>query len=196
MLTGMAIFLLLLIALLVIPVTLIYQVRWRETFQGDITLRWLFGMISLRLPVSQPKKPPSVDKHHPKKIRHKKAKSSNKSNPLAALRQKPFRQRIIRFIRDLWHAVHKRDVRLHLYLGLGDPADTGRLWAFVGPVSAILANSREVSIEIEPDFHNTTLELNSSGSIRIIPLQLLSLVIGLLLSPLFWQGMKRMQAAG
>ncbi len=196
MLTGVAAFLLLLIALLVIPVTLIYQVQWRETFQGDITLQWLFGLIRLRLPVPQPKKPPSADKHRPKKVRYKKAKSISKSNPLVALRQKAFRQRIIRFIRDLWHAVHKRNICLRIHIGLSDPANTGRLWAFVGPVSAILANSQEVLIEIEPDFLDTTLELNSSGHIRVIPLQVLSLIIGLLLSPLFWQGMKQMRNAG
>ena len=55
MLTGVVIVLLALFALLAIPLTLTYQVSWRQTFQGDITLQWLFGLVRLQLPLRQPK---------------------------------------------------------------------------------------------------------------------------------------------
>ena len=107
-----------------------------------------------------------------------------------ALRQTAFRRRIILFIHDLWHAVHKRDISLRLRVGLGDPADTGQLWAMLGPVAGMLADTQAASIEIEPEFFDATLELDSSGDIRFIPLQMIYLTVGLLLSPPVWRGIK------
>ena len=119
-----------------------------------------------------------------------------KQNVFAVVRQKPFRRRIIRFISDLWHAVHKKNVSLRVRVGLGDPADTGQLWAIVGPVAGILANIQEASIKIEPEFFDTTFELDSSGSIRLIPLQMIYLTVALLLSPPVWQGIRQMRIVG
>ncbi|MDX1697383.1 MAG: DUF2953 domain-containing protein, partial [Thiohalobacterales bacterium] len=113
---------------------------------------------------------------------------------LAAIRQKSFRRRIIRFAGDIWRALHKSNLSLQIRLGLGDPADTGRLWAVVGPVAGILSNTREASIEVMPEFLESTFEMGGSGEIRVIPLQMIYLTAGLLLSPPFWQGIRRMRA--
>ena len=114
---------------------------------------------------------------------------------MVALRQSAFRRRLFRFIGDIWHAIHKQHVVLRMRIGLGDPADTGQLWAVVGPLSGMLATVQEAMIEIEPEFIDTVFELDSSGNIRIIPLQLLSIVLGLLLSPAFWRGVNQMRDA-
>ena len=102
---------------------------------------------------------------------------------------------MIRFIHELWHAIQKRDVSLRIRIGLDDPADTGQLWAILGPVAGMLANVRQASIEIEPEFSVSTFELDSSGTIRIIPLQLLYLILALLLSPAVWRGIRQMRKA-
>ena len=73
-------------------------------------------------------------------------------------------------------------------LGLGDPADTGQLWALMGPVSALSSNLRDAAVHIEPDFNEATLEVDGSGEIRIVPLEFLYLGCGLLVSPSFWRG--------
>lgn len=201
MLIGMLAFLLLLLVLLAIPLTLTYQVSWRQVFQGDVHLCWAFGLLRLRLPVSQDMKPASTDRrsskeHAGKKPVREKPRSRKKLNPMAAIRMKSFRRRILRFLHDLWHIIKKRDVQLRLRIGLGDPADTGQLWAVVGPLSGMLFKFREVAINIEPEFMDATFEMDSSGSIRVIPLQMIFLTIGLLLSPALWQGMRQMRAAG
>ena len=67
-------------------------------------------------------------------------------------------------------------------LGLGDPADTGRLWAVVGPVNAI-ARSRGADIRIEPDFLEPVLEIQADGHVAIVPLRILLLATGFVLSP-------------
>ncbi len=195
MLTGAVAFLLLLIALLAIPITLTFQVSWQQTLQGNIKLRWLFGLVRVALSSFNSNEPsPASEKPAQKNIRFERSPRKN-SNLFAAIWQNTFRRRIIRFIGDVFHAVHKKDVRLYVRIGLGDPADTGRLWAIVGPVTGLLANIQEASIEIEPEFFDTTFELDSSGNIRLIPVQLIYLAVGLLLSPSVWRGMKQMRVA-
>ena len=115
---------------------------------------------------------------------------------MAAIRQAPFRRRMLRFVSDLWRTIHKKNVRLLVRLGLGDPADTGRLWAVLGPLSGMLARLRDIRVTIEPDFLDATLEVDSSGTIRMIPLQIAIIVFGLLFSPPIWRGIMSMRRSG
>lgn len=191
MLTGVIILLLVLITLLAVPVTLRFQVSWHQTVQGKIHLLWLFGLVRIPIPISHPKSPSNKDEEAAKIFSRRKHSPNNKQNVFSVFQQKPFRRRIFRFIRDLWRAIQKNDLRLRIRIGLGDPADTGQLWAIVGPVSGILANTKEAVFEFEPDFVETTFELDSSGKVRLIPLHLIYLTVGLLLSPPFWQAIKK-----
>lgn len=192
----MAAICLLLIAVLAIPVSLTFRLSWRQSLQRDIRLRWLFGLVNVDLSKSGAG-PASPDTGaDPAAPEREKQAFRKKPNPLAALQQRSFRRRVLRFLREIWHAIEKRDIRLWIRIGLGDPADTGQLWSVVGPLSAVLANYRQVSIEIEPEFIESIFEADSSGDIGFIPLQIIYLMLGLMLSPSIWQGMKRMRGAG
>lgn len=193
MLTVVVAFLLLIIALLAIPVTLTFQMSWQQEFQSDIELLWLFGLVRIRFSSPQSKRPSREGEERVQKISRLERSSRKKQNVIAVVRQKSFRRRIIRLTRDFWHAIHKRNVSLRVRVGLGDPADTGQLWAVVGPVAGILSSVKEASIEIVPEFFDNTFELDSSGNIRLIPLQMIYLTVGLLLSPPLWQGIKQMR---
>lgn len=193
MLTGTVVFLLLLIGLLAIPVTLTFQVSRQQAFQGVITLLWLFGRVRVQRSLFQSKGSLPKAEEPVQKTSRSQRSSGKKSNVFAAISGKTFRRRLIRFINDFWHAIHKENVRLRIRIGLGDPADTGQLWAIVGPVAGALASIQEASIEIEPEFFDASFELDSSGKIRLIPMQMIYLAVGLLLSPSFWYGVKQMR---
>jgi len=193
MLSGVVAFLLLLIVLLAIPITVTFKVSWQQVFQGYIKLQWAFGLVRIRIPLAQSKATPPETEELAQKASRNERSPHKKTKPFSVIRKKAFRRRIIRFISDFWHAVHKRNIRMRIRIGLGDPADTGQLWAFVGPVSGMLANMQEGTIIFEPEFLDSTFELDSSGDIRIIPLQLIYLTIGLLLSPPVWRGIKQMR---
>lgn len=194
MLTGLAIFLLLVIALLAVPVTLTYRVSWQQGFKGDARLFWLFGLVRVQLP--SPGSPSAVQESETRTLTAGRSdhSSSDRHDVLGLIGDPSLRRRIFRFIRDTWQAVHKRDVILNARIGLGDPADTGQLWAVVGPVAGFLSTAREAAIGIEPDFLDTTFELDSSGNIWLVPLQMLWLTAGLLLSPSIWKGIKHLRA--
>jgi hypothetical protein len=102
---------------------------------------------------------------------------------VTVLRQAEFRQRAYRFFIDLIHASHPRRLRLLMRLGLGDPADTGRLWALVGPLSAAAQNLPGAHVRIEPEFMDSVLEVRADGQLRLVPLQLICLAIAFVLSP-------------
>ncbi len=184
-----------LLGLLAIPIDLVYQMNWRGSLQGEIQLHWLFRLLRVHIPLKSSKTTQPAKRTHTKQHSRHKTRSKSKANPLVAWRQRSFRQRIIKFLHDLWQAIRKRDMHLQLLIGLDDPADTGQLWAVMGPLSAVLAQSQAVRIDIEPDFSESHLEVNSSGDIRIIPLQLLALLLALLLSPPFWYGLHQMRKA-
>jgi len=195
MLTGVVAFLLFLIVLLAIPLTLTFQVSWKHLFQNEIELQWAFGLVHFRVPPFKPKASFSEDEEMEQKVGRWKRSTSGKRNIFAVIRHKAFRRRIFRFIGNLWHAVHKKNLSLRVRIGLGDPADTGQLWGILGAMVGLLANVREASIAIEPEFLDTIFELDSSGSVRIIPLQMVYLTMLLLLSPSIWHGIRQIRMA-
>ena len=152
--------------------------------------------MKVRIPVSESKALSSAGDESKRKTRRSRDSFRKGTNVLAAIQLKPFRQRIVRFIGDLWRAIHKKNVSLRVRVGLGDPADTGQLWAIVGPIAGLLATVQGAAIAIVPEFSDSTFELNTAGSIRVIPLQLILVTIALLLSPPIWQGIVQMQKGG
>lgn len=190
-LTGALIFFLLLIALLAIPVSIIFQVSWKKSLRSKIRLNWLFGLVRFSLSPGYSPSASQVEDKATKKKRHKpKSPVSKKSSRFPAVWQKNFYRRVIRFVRDVWRAVKKENLMLHARIGLGDPADTGQLWAVLGAVAGMLASIKQASISIEPEFQEMIFELDGSGEVRIIPLQLLYIVMGFMLSPTLWRAVR------
>lgn len=189
LLTAVVVLLLLLLVLLAVPLCISYRLSWPQPTQREVTLEWAFGLLRIELPQS----PPAVARQRPFRSRRAKRKrpaapSRHPVNLLSLLRQAPFRRRLFKYFRDCWAALDKQALQLRLRIGLDDPADTGQLWAIMGPLSGLLANSREVALTLQPEFERETFELESSGRIAFSPLQLLTLTAALLLSPTVWRG--------
>jgi hypothetical protein len=148
------------IALLAIPIEVGFEINRIEEIHGHVNLRWLFGMARFRIAIpTAPKKPKPKRKAVAAKAA---AGHKRKSAPLkifSVLKQPAFRRRAYRFIKSLLRATHSHNLHLRIRIGLGDPADTGQLWALLGPVSAIAANLHHANVLIEPEFINATIEL-------------------------------------
>ena len=196
MLTGTVIVLALIVVLLAMPVTLTYRLSWTETLSADLRLNWAFGLV--RADLTPERTTPGTGKPESarKKARKSRKSKGRKPDVLAAIRLPAFRERILRFVSDVWRAIHKQNVRLLVRIGLGDPADTGQLWAMLGPLSGMLARVRDVNVALEPDFLDATLDVDSSGTVRVIPLEFAMLALGLLFSPPIWRGLRLMRASG
>ena len=144
---------------------------------------WLFGVVRFRLGIPGATKAEPQRKQKPAKKTVKRRPGSNARDVFALLKQSAFWRRAIRFIKDLLRATHARDLYLRLRIGLGDPADTGRLWALLGPVAGIAANLQSAEVRIEPEFMDPVLEVESHGEVRLIPLQFIALATAFVVSP-------------
>lgn len=176
----------LVVVLLAVPVNVSFRFTGIEAFAGQIHFRWLFGLVRFRVPLSGAAKPgPSTPKPEPvaTQARDKPIARGRRANIGAVLRQAAFRRRAFRFAQDLVRAVHTHDLYLRLRLGLGDPADTGRLWAFVGPLNAAAQNLRNAEVRIEPEFADPTCEFETHGRFLLIPLQFIVVASAFALSP-------------
>jgi hypothetical protein len=195
-LLGTVIFLSLIVILLALPVKLTYRCSWKRTLSADLRLNWAFGLVRADVSPDLSNAEPEQATAVARKGGWRGRTTGGKSNVLAAIRQRSFRRRILRLVSDLWSAIHKKDVRLWIRAGLGDPADTGRLWAVLGPLSGMISRPGDISVAIEPDFLDATLEFDSSGIVRVVPLQIVSIALGLLVSPAMWRGVMLMRSQG
>ena len=179
-LLSIAILLALLLGLLAVPVKVAFRIDRIHETTGHVNFGWLFGLVRFRIAI-----PGTVDTESQRKRRPAKKQQKKIGNPrgvFVLLKQPAFRQRTIRFIKNVLRAVHPRDLYLRLRIGLGDPADTGRLWVILGPAAGIAANLRGAEVRIEPEFMDPALEVESHGEFRLVPLQFIALTIVFVLS--------------
>ena len=193
MLTVLLVLLLAVVAILAIPVTILFRLSWPDVRENDVRLLWAFGLVRARLSGEPKEDEDSRGESDKAEKRTGRTSRKSKTNVWAPLRQSHFRQRARRFMSDVWAAIQKQDVRLRMRIGLDDPADTGQLWAVFGPVSGVLPSAQDVAIRLEPEFQEETLELAGSGGVRIMPLRLIYLAGGLLFSPAIWRGLRAMR---
>jgi len=186
LLTGILAGLLILVFLLAVPVTLDFRVSWPRGPQREVVVGWGFGLVRLRIPAGTPGGSGTGAK---RQAATRRRPSRGKRNMTALLRRKAARRRLTRFIVDLWRAVRKEDLQIDIRLGLADPADTGQLWAFVGPLEGMLAGNRNAMIHIEPDFTGESVRVNGSGKVSLVPLRVIGLVLALFLSPSIWRAL-------
>jgi len=171
----------LVLLLLAVPVDLEVRLEGIDPFQGQVGIGWLFGLVRLRIPIPAARPTPEPETR-PHEVPEQPRARGRARNALAALRPAGFRGRVYRLVRDVVRAVHVQRLRLRVRLGLGDPADTGRLWALMGPLEA-LARMGNAEIRIEPDFLDPVLEFQVDGRVRIVPLRFVALAGAFLLSP-------------
>ena len=125
-----------------------------------LKLSWLFGLI--RTDLAGRKKP-------------SRKRETKFRDIIEILRTKGLVSQFKRFVKDILSYLKIRNLFADFTLGLGDPADTGFLFAFVGPAASWLNSSLPCQIRIRPSFEDEgTLEGYSYGVVRLRPIQLVT----------------------
>ena len=174
------------VLLLAVPIDVAFRCAGIHALNGQITIRWLFGLVRFRIrfPAAIKSRSPEPGTEPPAaRVRVKPKPHDSRSNILAVFRQTSFRRRTYRLVKDLVHAAHLRQLRLRMRLGLGDPAETGCLWAFVGPLDALARTLLNADIRIDPEFIEPVFEFEAKGRVLLVPLQFLALAVTFALSP-------------
>lgn len=187
----------LLVLLLAVPLELAFRCEGLEAFRGEVALGWLFGLVRLRtrLPRPGPSRAAALAPGKRKKRRERNRQAPH-GNVMAVLRDAAFRRRVVRLLKDMFAALRVQPFRLYVRLGLGDPADTGRLWAILGPLNALAQNVRNAQLRLEPDFSEPELRFNAEGRLKIVPLRHLALVIAFALSPASLRAWRTLRGGG
>lgn len=131
---------------------------------------WLFGLVSKE--ITGKKEKPEKEKRVVKVKRKHRWRDARVI--FTILRTKGLlRQLKDLIIKGVFSHLKTRDFVADFRIGLGDPADTGLLFAFIGPATVFFGSSHRHQIKIEPSFgDDAILEGYSHGTVRLHPIQL------------------------
>lgn len=184
------------VALLAMPLDVEFDSRWPDATDNRVAIRWALGLVKVsvvparRTALTDPGEA-SATAAPEQAVGESRGDAAG---AIRALRMSGFRRRIWRFILDLWRSVHKRNVEITARIGLATPADTGRLWGLLGPLSALLRQASDVRLDLQPEFRRETVDVTARGHLRVYPIAWLWLLFGLLASPSAWRGVAAMRA--
>ena len=173
-------------ALLLAPVDLVFKIGRRDSIRADVSVRWMFGLVEFD---------PRAVRGRGRRIRRRALRRGgmalrfSRALLSAARRRAAFRRRLLRFFRAAAAAVRPRDFHLRLRLGFDDPADTGMVWACLGPAIAVLGARAGPGLDVGADFERERLEFEVAGKLRIVPARLIAAAGAFALSPVTLRAM-------
>lgn len=171
------------VAVLAVPIDLVFCVERETEFKSTARVRWLFGLVGRDL-TSRGKKP------------EKKPKRRRSFKPfLAMLKSRGFARRLFKFVRDAMRRSRIRDLKVDLRVGLSDPAETGMMFAALGPASAYLASIPSADVHIRPDFEESSLKGQVRGDVRVFPILFVGPVLSFAVSFDTLRAIREMMAA-
>lgn len=179
---------LLLVAALALPVAIEFQVEHRHGTRGRATLRGLFGLVRVRIDRTAAASPaPPPPGREPQPAGRARGRRDGGARVRRLLGDAAWRRRVLRLARDLLRVVQLRHLSLRGRLGLGDPADTGLLWAVLGPLEATVRPLTRIELRLQPDFVEAVCEVDAQGECVLVPLHVVRLGLGFVLAPATWR---------
>ena len=153
----------LVVLVLSIPIDLAFRLDVYGRPKFSLRLVWLFGLVSKEL--KRGKKKPS--KRKPRKRR-------GGRGIFRILRTKGLLRQLKALVMDILGCLKIRDLSIDFRVGLDNPADTGLLFATIGPSLIFLSPSVRRSISIKPSFEvEAVLEGYAQAAVRLRPIRLL-----------------------
>lgn len=165
-LAGLAV---LLIFILWVPLDMVLQADFDGKPKVRLKLSWLFGLVSRD--ITREKEKPAGER---KAARGKKKRWwVNTGVIFRVLRTRGLLRHLKELIKGIFSCFHFREIAADFKVGLGDPANTGLMFALIGPASVFLGSSQRHQIRIEPSFgDDAILQGYSHGTVRLHPIRL------------------------
>lgn len=159
----------LVVVVLAIPLDLVLHADVYGKPRLRLRLDWLFGLISKDI-TGRVKKP-----RQPEKEKAKPELRKSMSRALASLKllkTKGLLTQVKRLLKDIFGRLEVRDIGADLAIGLDDPADTGLLFAVVGPATVLLDYLFPNRLKVRPSFTGEAIfEGYLDGTVRIRPVK-------------------------
>ena len=140
------------ILVLCVPLDMVFHAGSYEKPKFRMRLAWLFGLVSKELEKGKkkPKEKREVAEGKPKRRK----RGIRARTIFKILRTKGLLRRLGGLIRDTLSRLKIRDLGANVRVGLDDPADTGLLFAVIGPATSFLSSSFRHRIRVEPSFED------------------------------------------
>ncbi len=160
----------LVILVLCVPLDAVLSIDTSEKPRFRLKLAWLFGLISKEL--AGEKKKPEEEKEVTEEKRKKKRKFEFKII-LKILRTKGLLKQVKNLVKGILGQLKIRELAINLKLGLEDPADTGLVFALIGPATSFLRLPPRYQIRVQPSFYDENVfEGYLRGVLRLQPIRL------------------------
>lgn len=162
-----------LVILIVIILWIPLEIALQADFEGKprfrLRLLWLFGLVSRDI---TGKKKEAAQKRAAV-TGGKRWRWSDARTIYRVLRTRGLLRHIKEFIKGVLPCFRFREIVADFTIGLGNPANTGLMFAVIGPATAFLGSSRSHRIRIEPYFgDDTVFRGHSHGKARLRPIRL------------------------
>ena len=159
---------------LCVPLDLAFHVDVYGRPKFSLRLVWLFGLISPEL--GKGKKKPEEKK----RVVEGKRKPPDRRRRAKAvkvifeiLRIKGLLRQLIKLLRDVIGSFRIRELGANFRVGFDNPADTGLIFAVIGPATHFLGSSRFHGVRIEPSFDEAVCEGYLQGAVGLQPVRLI-----------------------
>ncbi len=168
-------------ALLIIVLCVPLNIALNTDIYGKPRLRmqisWFFGLVKKEMTTDR-EEPVEKKETTPKKkevVPQKRRAGWRKASTLfKIIRIKGLLKNTKDLIWDVLSSFGARNLVVDLDIGLGDPADTGLVFAFIGPVIPFLRFPFPHKINLRPSFRDElVLEGTARGKVRLLPVQLI-----------------------
>jgi hypothetical protein len=177
------------VAALAIPVHLDVRLDLADRRRADARLRWLFGLVRVRLSADRPAAAPArLERAGPVDSRRVRRRS-RRPNVLAVFRTQGLPQRTARFVRELSGAIHVHRCLVRARFGFDDPADTGQVCGAVLPAAA-LAAAAGADVQCAPDFERAILAGTAAATVSVVPLRVVVIILLFACSPPVWRAVR------
>jgi len=164
----------LLVFLLSVPLYIVLQADVCDKPKVRLRYSWLFGLVKRE--ITKKKQKPSGETADA--VSGKKQHRGDIKLVLRVLKTKGVLKLFKELLKDLLSCFNLRNLVAEFRIGLGDPATTGLLFAFVGPVVAFLHPPRVNRILLEPCFDaDIVFQGYSRGTVSLQPIKLVPPVL-------------------
>lgn len=155
---------------LLVPIDIAFHTYVPGKPKFSLRLAWLFGLVSRE--ITGREKP--EEKKKVVKGRKKPGRKINRvKNIFELLRIKGLLMQVSVLVRRIIGCFKIKELSADFKVGLGDPADTGMLFAAIGPAALLSGSTFPCQIRIEPSFQSeTTFTGRLNGTVRLQPIKL------------------------
>jgi len=146
-----------------VPLDLAFHLDVHGRTRFSLKMVWLFGLVGKELGRRKKKAKPKKDKE----------KKGGARKALKILRTKGLLRQIKILVTDVFNSLSIRQLRANFRIGLDNPADTGLLFAVIGPTFVFFNSPNKYSINIRPSFEDEAiLEGHMQAVVRLLPIRL------------------------